>query len=341
MGVASVAAAGTTRIPERAQDAGLRSESAAGRTLRIGFGALWLLDGALQAQPGMFTMDMVSNIMQPAATGEPAWLSALIGWSVRIVTPHLVAFNLLVVALQLAIGVLLLCGGRPRLVRAGAALALAWGMAVWLVGEGLGQLLTGSATGLSGAPGSALLYAFAAYVLLTGGAEARVAGRSLATWAAAGVLALTAALQLNPLFFTSLGMASVFGQGAMMAQPHVLRAPIAWAADVAGASPTLVNAAVVALFALAALITLRGAQGRLGRAALAAVVLLLLAEWWLGQDLGMPFSGMETDPNTAAPLALLLVAGYLADRGTRAPAALAPPHAGARARTAVSARSGA
>ena len=291
-------------------------ETPSARALRIGFGSLWLLDGLLQAQPGMFTMDMVSTIMQPAATGQPAWLASLIGWSIHVTTPHIVVFNTLVVALQLAIGILLLCGGRPRLVRTGAALALVWALVIWLFGEGLGQLLTGSASALSGAPGSALLYAVAAVMMLLAwpASDLRAAGRSLATWAVVALFALTVALQLNPLFFHSLGLASVFGQGAMMAQPRVLDAPIRWLTDASGARPGLVNGMVIGLMAAAALATPWITRGRLGVTLLAGLVLLLFAEWWLGQDFGMPFGGMATDPNTAAPALVLVLSGYLADR---------------------------
>jgi hypothetical protein len=290
-------------------------EAAPARILRIGLGSLWLLDGLLQAQPGMFGMDMISTIMQPAATGEPAWLSGLIAWSIRLVTPHLVVFNTLVVALQLTIGVLLLIGARPRLVRVGAALGIVWALTIWLFGEGLGQLLTGSGSGLAGAPGSALLYAVAAALLLGGRANAAtIGGRSVATWAAAATLALGGALALNPLFFTPLGLSSVFGQGAAMAQPEVLRAPLVWVTDVSAAHPAALNGTFVALSLLAALAVLWYGRGQSGRLILLGVLAFVFAQWWLGQDFGMPFGGMATDPNTAAPLALLLVAGASADR---------------------------
>jgi hypothetical protein len=291
-----------------------RTEAPVWRTLRIGFGALWLLDGLLQAQPRMFTMDMISTVMQPSATGEPGWLTALINTSIRVVGPHIALFNAFFVLLQLGIGALLLCGGRPRLVRTGATLSLAWALVVWLFGEGLGQLLTGSATALSGAPGSVLLYAVVAVLLLARPAvrEAAPLGRPLVAWLTAALFALGALLELNPLFFTPLGLASVFGQGAAMSQPHLFGAPIAWATDLADARPLLVNGLVIALFALSALAVLLPATRGRGRAlntlAWALPLAFLFVVWWLGQDFGMPFGGMATDPNTAVPLGLLVVA---------------------------------
>ena len=35
------------------------------RTMLWGIALLWLLDAALQAQPRMFTIDFISNIMKP------------------------------------------------------------------------------------------------------------------------------------------------------------------------------------------------------------------------------------------------------------------------------------
>ena len=50
---------------------------------------------------------------------------------------------------------------------------------------------------------------------------------------------------------------------------------------------------------------------RLIRVAVIAAVLLCLADWVLVEDLGF-FGGLGTDPNSMIPMALLLVAGYLA-----------------------------
>ncbi|MCL6595534.1 MAG: hypothetical protein K6V73_04905 [Firmicutes bacterium] len=303
------------RALEVAVDPGSVYEAAPDRLLRVGLASLWLLDGLLQAQPGMFTMDMVSTIMQPAATGQPGWLSGLVHWSVVLVTPRVAAFNWGVVLLQLAIGAFMLAppGAFRRL---GVVLGGAWALVVWVFGEGLGQLLTGSATPLSGAPGSAFVYLVGAVVLLWpgGAASARIAGRSAVAVAASAILALSALLQLNPLFFTSLGLSSPFGQAAMMGQPSWLRAPIAWAATAAASAPVAANALAVLLFALAAAWLWQRPTRRWEGILLAVTLVWLGLVWWLGQDFGMPFSGMETDPNTAAPLALLVFTAYVARR---------------------------
>lgn len=285
---------------------------AAWQILRLGLAGLWLLDGLLQLQPQMFTMDMISNIMQPAATGEPGWLHGLIAWSIQWVTPNLVAFNWAVVAIQLAIGLTLLVPW-PKVMRGGLWLSIVWSALVWLFGEGFGQLLTGSATFLTGAPGSVFFYGVAAGLLLwsrgwDGGPHPWPAGLA-ATQVVAVSLLLAAALQLEPGFWASLGLGAVIASGAVMAQPHWLRWTLDVAAMAATLAPVLVNAVIVAI-SLGLGVAVMTAAGN--RWVLWATIGWLLVVWWIGQDMGALFSGMATDPNTAPVLVLLLWAGWRA-----------------------------
>jgi len=53
----------------------------AGRVmLRIGFGVLWLIDGLLQAQPGM-AAGLPSRVIEPTASSSPAWVQHLVNWA--------------------------------------------------------------------------------------------------------------------------------------------------------------------------------------------------------------------------------------------------------------------
>jgi hypothetical protein len=275
------------------------------RVLRIGLGILWLVDGILQMQPGMFTMDMVSDVMQPAATAQPAWLQHLIAWSIHLVTPRLVAFNWGIVALQLLIGLLLLTPWR-RTERAGLILSVLWGAAVWLFGEGLGQLLTGTATFLAGAPGSAFYYALFSVFLLAAGKDRALEGpRNPLLLTLVLSLGLAALLQLAPTFWTPLGLAAPFGQAAMMPQPLWLRAAIDAVGTLAARAPVAVNLTLVLVPAALALLLLLRPRAPL---VLAAVGVYLFLVWAFGQDFGMLGSGMATDPNSAPVLLLALLA---------------------------------
>ncbi len=331
-----------TQVPFARSFAAGGAESAGARTLRLGFGLLWLLDGLLLAQPRMFGPALVAEVLRPAGAGEPGWVRALVAWSVHVMTPHLLAFHLLLIAAQLLAGALLLMGARPALLRAGAVLSVGLGLGIWLFGEGCGQLFGGASSLLGGAPGPALLYALAGVVLLAG-THAVAPGpgrRSLLAWLITAFFALGVALELNPLFFTGSGLADVFRLGASLAQPWPLRAPLLWLARVAAAGPAAVNAVILAAFALAAVAVQGTAHARAGGAVLAGLLVLVAALWWLGEDLGMPFAGMATDPNTAGPLVVLLLAARAADRQPSATCAdvggagAGPRAAAARRRTA-------
>jgi hypothetical protein len=53
------------------------AEPAARRLLRIGFGALWIFDAILQAQPAM-AAGLPSQVVAPAAAGAPGWVQHLV-----------------------------------------------------------------------------------------------------------------------------------------------------------------------------------------------------------------------------------------------------------------------
>ena len=51
-------------------------EPVARRVLRLGFGALWIIDGLLQLQPQM-PVNLPSEVLQPAAATSPGWVQGL------------------------------------------------------------------------------------------------------------------------------------------------------------------------------------------------------------------------------------------------------------------------
>jgi hypothetical protein len=126
------------------------------RAIQIALGCLWILDAALQYQPAMFGHGLVTQMMLPNAKGQPG----PVGWSITSMGHFLAhdvgAWNFLFGTVQLVIGVGLLF---RRTVRPALVLMFAWCLGVWWFGEGFGQLLTGNATPLSGAPGAVTLYA--------------------------------------------------------------------------------------------------------------------------------------------------------------------------------------
>jgi hypothetical protein len=146
-------AAYTTPVSPPAHRFHLRVKSQ--RTLQIVLGLFWILDAALQFQPYMFSKGFVDNFITANAAGQPTvihWVITNVG---HFLAPHIAVWNTLFALTQLVIGVGLLF---PRTVRPALALSFPYVLGVWVFGEGLGMLLTGSATALTGAPGSVLLY---------------------------------------------------------------------------------------------------------------------------------------------------------------------------------------
>jgi hypothetical protein len=277
------------------------------RVLTAALGALWFVDSFLQMQPGMFTMDMISTIMQPTLQGQPAWLQHLINWSIHLVTPHVGWWNWGFAGIQFIIAFLLL-SGRPRAVRAGLVVSVVWGIVVWVFGEGLGGILTGSATMLTGAPGSVILYVWIALLLLLPDASWNLADRfSLVRDGAAVLWLLAAVAQALGGYWTSLALSSVFQSNASM-QPGWLAAVINPVVAEAAHAPVLLNAVFVAVMAVVGLLTW-GTSARVW--AFWVGWLFLLFVWIFGQGLGMVLTGMGTDPNAAPLWALLMWPGYV------------------------------
>src|SRR5258708_20589567 len=67
-------------------------------------GVLWLIDGLLQFQPQMFTMNMVNGIMKPMLNGQPGLFEPSLQFIVNQTTLHLTAVNLLIGIVQVCLG---------------------------------------------------------------------------------------------------------------------------------------------------------------------------------------------------------------------------------------------
>jgi hypothetical protein len=146
------------------KDAALRAEESAPgpfspirtqRTLQIILGLLWILDAALQYQPYMFGKDFVPTFVTANASGQPEPLGWLITTAGHFISPDVAVWNTIFATIQLVIGAGLLY---RRTVRPALAISIVWALSVWIFGEGLGMILTGTATALTGAPGSVFMY---------------------------------------------------------------------------------------------------------------------------------------------------------------------------------------
>jgi hypothetical protein len=200
---------------------------------------------------------------------------------------------------------------RPT-VKAALVGSVAWSLAVWWLGEGLGGLFTGTASPITGAPGAVLLYALIAVLAWpasgipgrSGVAGASVLGRRaskaawLILWAGFSCLLLQLAAQAPGSLHNALA-------GNAAGEPGWLAALDRTAAAAAGSQGTPVCIALAALFALIAAGILHPATTR---PALVAAAVVALAIWVLGENFGQVLTGMGTDPNTGPLLVLLTVA---------------------------------
>jgi cytochrome oxidase Cu insertion factor (SCO1/SenC/PrrC family) len=300
--------------------------------LRIGFGTLWIIDGLLQAQPGM-AAGLPSQVIEPAASSSPGWVQHIVNWAGTTWSYHPIQAGAAAVWIQIGIGIWLLAAPRGLWSRLGGLASVAWGLVVWVFGEAFGGVFAPGLTWLFGAPGAVLFYCAAGALIALPERSWRSPRLGRAILAAGGVFFLgMAVLQAWP--------GRGFWQGTLRGRPGTLTDMIremsgtpqpAWLARwVRGfASFTAAHGFAVNLVAVIALATigavLLGAGlgwpglGRVLTGQRARLLLLVtagltvafcLADWVLIEDIGI-FGGLGTDVNSMIPIVLLVLAGYL------------------------------
>ncbi len=278
------------------------------RVLRVSLGALWIVDGLLQAQPAM-PASFVAQTIAPGLDAAPDWLYAVVDPFSRLWLQHPVAADAVTVWIQVGLGLAVLVGGTGRLARAVLVASAAWAGFVWVVGELVGGLTDPHAAWLTGAPGAALLYVAASLVLLLPlpAWDSGVAGR----WArrAVGVtFLLGAAVQALPRagYWTPSGLGTSLAEVASSGVPEPLAVPIQAAASVLPDEAVLVNAALVLVLAVVGTGLVLGV---LPRATVVAGIVVCAFAWWFGQGFGI-FGGTGTDPDTGLVSILVLLSGW-------------------------------
>jgi len=308
-----------TAIDQRRSDAVWR-EPRARRVLRIGFGALWLFDGLLQAQPQM--AGGMPALLQAADSGSPGWVVSLVNWGANIWSYHPIAAAASSVWIQVGIGLWLIFAVRGWSLRLAALSSVAWGLIVWSFGEAFGAILAPGLTVLFGAPGGVLLYVVAGVLLVLpqraweqptigrlvlGGSGVFFLGMALLqAWPGRGFW--QGRLDGQPGSLTAM-VQSMTGTP----QPHVLEVIVTRFGSFTESHGFAVNlVAVIALAAAGAAFCLSAARSdaRLARIAVIGAAVFCLADWVLVEDLGF-LGGLGTDPNSMIPLILLFTTGYL------------------------------
>jgi len=294
------------------------------RALQLALGALWLLDGMLQFQPSMFGRSF-PQMLAGSAQGNPAGVARPITWSAGLIGHHVVALNAVFAAIQLLLGLGIAWRPAVKLALAGS---VAWSLAVWWLGEGLGGVLAGTASPLNGAPGPVLLYGLLAVLLWP--ADRHLAARAptlgTPTVRAATVRApaapFTAARAVGRRVAQACWLVVWLGLAALALLPasraigrtvaDTTPGEPAWLAWTdAHAASALTRHGPLAAVALAVVLVIVASGAFLPRRAARAVIVLavaLAAALWLAQGLGGILTGSATDPDTAPLLALLALA---------------------------------
>ncbi len=270
-------------------------------------GALWLIDGLLQVQPQMFTLNLIYGIMMPLLQNQPAPVAASLQWIIGVTAQHLLLVNLLISVVQIAIGLSLLLG---RGIRAALIVSIVWAVIAWYAVEGMGLLLTGDASVLTGAPGAFLLYILLALVVYPRHATERsLLSRQHLRWCLAGFWCLAALLQLQPSWWVP---GQISGSIGVMLDGGGLNTflvdPVLGPLSVLTTQIEIpLNSVLIVLF-LGLAFALAVAKDTWLRPLLVVSMVISLAIWWGFEALGNILTGLTTDVNSGLVLIIIALA---------------------------------
>jgi len=291
------------------------------KTLQRLLGVLWLIDGLLQLQPQMFTMNMVNGVMKPMLQGQPGPIGFSLQFIVDQTTLHLTAVNLLITFVQIGLGIGFLLLSNRWLKKIIIA-SFVWAFIVWYGGEGMSMLLTGQASILTGAPGAVLLYPLLGLAIYprkkspaaSKDAPAKTADEGLLSrkylrWILSAFWFFAALLQLQPNWWQagqiSQAIGAMIGQGGLNG---VLVDPVLQQISNITASIEIpLNIALIIVF-LTLGVGLAVVKEKHLRPFLVASIVASVLIWYTAQALGMIFTGMSTDFNSGLLLVVIALA---------------------------------
>jgi hypothetical protein len=251
-----------------------------------------------------------SQMLAGAAAGNPRVVAGPITWDATLVGHHAVLLNTVFATIQLLLGIGI---AWRRTVRLALAASVAWALGVWWFGEGLGMVLTSSASPLNGAPGAVIIYALLAVLLWPADRDqpspftaARAVGAPVARalWLVLWLsLAYFALLPANRAPQALNGMIAGMESG----EPGWLAALDRGAASLVahqGLAASIVLATALVIIAVGVYLPPPAA-----RAALIAAIVVAAVIWVVGEAFGTILAGGATDPNSG-PLLILLALTY-------------------------------
>jgi hypothetical protein len=287
-------------------------------------GLFWCVDGLLKLQPYFFH-HFASGVIDPNAAGQPVVIADPIIWIGGLVKSHQSMFTVLAALAETSIGVGLLV---RRTVKPALLVSFAWAVNIWLTGEGLGGLFTGTAPDpLTGVIGTAPLYIVAGLLVWPREPDADTTGSRFGMLGERGARLAWAALWLGAaaLWLVPSNAGGAALKSAVSAAPSgaswlaSLQSDAAAAVVHSGITITVLLAVASAAIALS-ILWVRGA-----RIALLVSVSISLVFWVLAEGMGGLLTGQATDVGTG-PLMILIailllpLASLRASAISRAPA---------------------
>lgn len=269
------------------------------RVFQLGFGILWMIDGLLKLQPGMFTPNLISNVVGANATdNQPAWLYHLMIGGANLWHAGL-PYTTIAMALfemVLGVGLMTLSGSKLRLV---LWAVVAWCLIVWVMAEGMGGVLSGNPNFPGDSPGSTPFYAIGAILLL----YPHWVKPTFHRWA--GVFwSIATVVQLLPYNWNAANLAGVFGNVTMNGYEPVWVDRLNNAFIVLGFHhPIVINIVFVVVMAMLAI---GYGSGRIDGPIWWLTIIWLVVLWAIPQAFGTLFTGTGTDLGNEFPLILLL-----------------------------------
>jgi hypothetical protein len=319
----------TWTAPPEAADA-TRAAMDSRRALQLGLAAVWLLDGVLQYQPWMFTKAF-GQMLAGAAGGNPAVIASPITWDAHLVEHYPVLLNAVFATIQLLLG--LGIAWRPT-VRVALGASIAWSLAVWWLGEGLGGVLASPDSAVAGGPGAVILYALLAVLLWPTDRPSPLAPPFVAARAVGAPVARAlwlvlwgsmATIQLLPV---NRAPQAVHDDITAMAagEPRWLAALVNGTGSLTAHRGLAFSIGLAVVFCLLAVAVYLPAPAV--RVTVVAAVVVGLLIWIPGQAFGGILAGGMTDPNSG-PLLVLIALAYWRPRQAPGPAPAQAPMEGA------------
>jgi hypothetical protein len=289
------------------------------RGIQITLGAIWLLDGLLQFKSFMYTHGIVSEVFAPAAVGQPGFIGGPMTTFANFYGRDLTLWNTLAGEIQVAIGLGLIASRKT--VKPALLVSCGWALVVWWFGEGFGGLTSHTLPSpLMGAPGAVILYAIIGLLVWpTGKRDGRSAADGGPLGDRGGLYAWSALWVLSAgLWLVNVNRAAEAThemiKGMAAVSPHWL----ATFQDSVGSHTQGHGAVIAVALAIVSIAVAIGVWTPLRWPALAVGIVLSLAYWVLGQDIGGPFWVESATDVNAGPLFVLLAVALFPTPGAPA-----------------------